>query len=35
MQSHQATGLKSLPSDSRPREKLLSRGPGALRVKLS
>ena len=30
MQSHQATGLKSLPSDSRPREKLLSRGPGAL-----
>lgn len=30
MQSHHATGLKSLPSDSRPREKLLSRGPGAL-----
>ena len=23
-------GLKSLPSDSRPREKLLARGPGAL-----
>lgn len=30
MQSHQATGLKGLPSDSRPREKLLARGPGAL-----
>ena len=25
-----ATGLKSLPADARPREKLLSRGPGAL-----
>ena len=30
MQSHQVTGLKSLPSESRPREKLLSRGPDAL-----
>lgn len=29
MSSHSA-GLKSLPSDARPREKLLSRGPGAL-----
>jgi DNA repair protein RadC len=30
MDSLVTTGLKSLPSESRPREKLLSRGPGAL-----
>ena len=30
MQSHQRAGLKGLPSDARPREKLLARGPAAL-----
>ncbi len=30
MQSHQRAGLKGLPSDARPREKLLARGPVAL-----
>lgn len=30
MQSHQRAGLMGLPSDARPREKLLARGPGAL-----
>ena len=30
MQSHQRAGPKGLPSDARPREKLLARGPAAL-----
>lgn len=30
MTGHASTGLKSLPPDARPREKLLARGPGAL-----
>lgn len=30
MQSHSGTGLKGLPSDARPREKLLARGAGTL-----
>ncbi len=30
MQSHQRAGLKGLPRDARPREKLLARGPAAL-----
>ncbi len=30
MNGHASTGLKSLPSEARPREKLLARGPSAL-----